>query len=652
MNTRGIRIQYCGEDSDDENSSGDEYLPVVPHKRKRDNASTSPSPKKRRLEVVEIERDWSQWVSASKTRNYMIRDPLLDWFKEFAIEKLSTTKYVSPLKKALAEESRPYSFISYILRQGNVFEDKVMDLLKERFGDNVLKIGGDHRNARSKAKVHETTVAMYRGTPIIHGGVLHNEETKTYGVPDLIVRSDWLNKIMNSPVVTDEEATRSSHFFTKRNYHYVIIDIKFSTLHLRSNGVHLLNSGSMPAYKSQVYIYNEALAQVQKYNPHKAYLLGRRWTMKKNDLSYVGDNCFDKLGLVDFEGIDKDIPEKTRNATNWILDVRQNGRTWNFESLPLPRKEMYPNMCNTLDGGWHHVKKEIAKNIGEITELWMCGTKNREIAHSRGIFSWHDPRCCLETLGVKENSSIGKVVKRMIEINRDHSLPSIVPQTFKGEYSVFSNTHGLVCYIDFETINNVMTNFETLPCVSGKDMVFMIGIGFLSPSSGEWTYRNFTAEGLTHDAEKNMCKDFVKYTNQLEQKYGELLCVHWGRAEQTFWNGVVSRHPEIHNDVNWYDLHKVFRQEPILIRGCLNFGLKSVAKNLHAHGKIKTIWDVDNPCTDGMSAMVEACRVWKVSSETGSMFSENPVIKDIIQYNEVDVKVLQEIVGYLKSNLL
>ena len=42
-------------------------------------------------------------------------------------------------------------------------------------------------------------------------------------------------------------------------YHYVVVDIKFSTLPLRADGVHLLNAGKFPAYKSQAWIYTQAL---------------------------------------------------------------------------------------------------------------------------------------------------------------------------------------------------------------------------------------------------------------------------------------------------------------------------------------------------------------------------------------------------------
>ena len=46
---------------------------------------------------------------------------------------------------------------------------------------------------------------MERGIPIISNGILHNESNKTREIPDLIVGPDFINKLVELPVLTEDE---------------------------------------------------------------------------------------------------------------------------------------------------------------------------------------------------------------------------------------------------------------------------------------------------------------------------------------------------------------------------------------------------------------------------------------------------------------
>ena len=68
----------------------------------------------------------------------------------------------------------------------------------------------------------------------------------------------------------------------------------------------------------------------------------------KNGITYSGDNFMEKLGEIDFNGFDNCYIEQTKNAINWIRDVRNNGHKWSL--LPYPsRRELLPNMKNERD---------------------------------------------------------------------------------------------------------------------------------------------------------------------------------------------------------------------------------------------------------------------------------------------------------------
>ena len=70
---------------------------------------------------------------------------------------------------------------------------------------------------------------------------------------------------------------------------------------------------------------------------------------------------------------------------------------------------------------------------------------------------------------------------------------------------------------------------------------------------------------------------------------------------------------------------------------------------MHHHNLIETL-DSDNPCSNGLTAMVLA---WKVYNKTKIKdIHKHPVIQDIIKYNIIDCKVLWEIINYLRNNHL
>ena len=100
----------------------------------------------------------------------------------------------------------------------------------------------------------ETKKLMKQGIPLIHSAPVRNYRNGTQGVIDILIRSDFLSKLVDEPCLTKEEIAMSAPALGKP-YHYVVIDIKFSTLPLRADGVHLLNSGSYPAYKAQCLVY-------------------------------------------------------------------------------------------------------------------------------------------------------------------------------------------------------------------------------------------------------------------------------------------------------------------------------------------------------------------------------------------------------------
>jgi hypothetical protein len=490
---------------------------------------------------------------------------------------------------------------------------------------------------------------MKEGVPVIYQAVFHNYKNNTYGCPDMIVRSDYLNKLFNQQLLTDEELLKTA---TNLNgYYYVVVDIKHSTLYFNVDNITLRNKDSVPAYKGQLYIYTKALAEVQGYNPMKAFVLGKMWSWK----DMTGNNFLEKLGTIDYSGFDSNYIQQTNDAIKWILRVRNEGHKWKL--LPLPSvPELYPNMNNEKDGIWNNIKKELNESINEITSLWMCGIKNRIIAHNNMIYSYKDNECCSKLLGFKKGK-VYDTLNKIISINRNKNklvLPNkILNNMINGKYWRTIHNTSLEFYLDFETINSnlgkVLIDNMNIGYMNNI-FIFQIGLGYCK--NNMWIYKSFLAEKNEPLSELKMINQFWQYIEQIkkEMKMNNCHFVHWYPAEPQCYQKLKYRILKLGSnipDLEFMDLYQLFRNEPITVNGALNFSLKSIAKSLNTHKLIDTCWDTNNPCSNGLKAMLLAHKVYKESN--CAIDETNYIMANIIHYNMVDCKVLWEIINYLRK---
>ena len=79
--------------------------------------------------------------------------------------------------------------------------------------------------------------------------------------------------------------------------------------------------------------------------------------------------------------------------------------------------------------------------------------------------------------------------------------------------------------------------------------------------------------------------------------------------------------------------------------GQIGYGLKHVAKAMKKHNLIQTIWDTNNSVSDGIDAAAEALKAYDNYSDA----DKHVYFRNVIDYNYVDCKVMQEIVNMLRS---
>lgn len=566
-----------------------------------------------------------QWISATKIRNYLLKDPMLDWLQMYGEQKGFTSDKASSssLQNGLA-------FGSFIMKQGLAFEAHVMALLKVKHKKALITIPSPYCKPENLAKKYQkqlvlTTQAMMKGIPIITQGLVYNPQNKTYGYPDLLVRSDYFRELVSQPPQIKSYGSRFS-----TDWHYRVIDIKFATLHMTVDEKHLLNQGSTLAYKGQLCIYNEALAYMQDHVPKKAFIMGRGWKTTHDSEGEI----FSRLGHIDFSGRDIDHVESTYAAIEWIRDLRTEGSTW--EVLPVPsRAELYPNMSNTNDSGWHKAKKQIAEELSDLTEIWYCGPTQREFAHEKGIYSWKDPLCNSQNLGMKQGGKIATLVDKIIQINQGEEILSQI--TVEDDDKWKYDPEYFNCYLDFETVSSI----GDVTSSKNGNLIFMIGL-YYPTMEEEFIYQDWTVDALTLEEEKRMTINFLNFLQQAAGKR-PIRVYHYSHAEITHYNSTIARHNlySLQSQIEWIDLYTVIQKRQLVIKGAFDYSLKSIVAALSAHGKIDINYQ-GLQVQSGTQAMIAAFIANLDSKEIP--LSKQETIGHVREYNKCDCQTMHQVV--------
>lgn len=584
--------------------------------------------------------DSARWVSATALRNWMLDDPLLDWLDRFGPDRGFRRDNQLP-----AYDPRT-DFTRFLFARAAQFEAAVLKCFTDIA--DVAEIDVERSSAPGFPTAEATLEAMRVGAEVIYHGLVIDPSTETFGEPDLLVRSDVLHRLFPE-MIGGEEAEVGAPAF-QHGRHYRVIDIKFTTLRLSSSGL-LLNEGSAPAYRAQVYVYTRALGAMQGYLPASGYTLGRSWEQRSRAEILRGAGCMERLGPV--EQGDERLARRVDEASAWIRRVRAEGGEWNV--FPRPTEpELWPNLGHSQDHPWHHAKREIAEKLEDLTLLWGVGRKGRADAHAAGVFSWRDPRCTPAMVGVT-GAGRTSVLGALLEVNRAVGSPPVLPAHVQAAEDDWRPVPALEFYVDFETVSDLSDDFSALPARSGQAMIFMIGCGHVE--AGAWAFRSFVADELTETAEGAIIDAWFAYMHEvrarLAPRAAEPWVMHWSQAEEstleTAYNSAVRRHPErTWRRPHWFDfLGRVMRAEPVVVRGALNFGLKSVAQALRVEGLIATSWP--DGLADGLSAAVGAWRCEEEAHIGGELLSQMPLMQEIAAYNEVDCKVMMEIVRCLRE---
>jgi len=610
--------------------------------------------------------DWTGWTSASKIYNYNIGDACSDVinppkcykrFKGYNYNYTNTYLANSNYKKTT-------NTMKYLFSKGYEFEALVFNDLITKFGDDcVVDLNGSHKNcmgSTSFAKFDQTVDEMAKGTPIILSAVVHNYKKKYTGVTDIIVRSDYLSKIFTNCDYTSNHPCNFS-----KDWHYVVIDVKFTTLPLFSDGIYLKTSDDKKykQYEMQVYMYTECIANIQGYNPKVGFLLGRTQKYTKNSMTVFGQSCYDRPAIIKYKGKMTIFTKRLKQGLHWIDFLKKQShefRTPNgdIDVSSMFKYKIFPNMKIINKNPFiQQVKKMFALKTSEITLLPYCGIKQRDNAHQNGIFGFNDPKFVSGLVGIK--GLRGQIVDNCVKVHphtsNSSSSTSSSSSSSESEKIVFNattvepNFHNFneidsssLLWIDVESCNTSL-NIDNFPHKSGVDIVYMITIGNVNKHG---VFKNFTfiSNGISKNSEREMFERVI-YTikNIMKKRLEKVIMVHWSNCDKRMWTMMEERHNIFVEPMAWFDACKAMNNHAFGIRNSMSYSLKSVTNALNTHFPSKVTLRF-NKGDNGFEASIKA---QKVNNMNMFEFKTHPDITEIEVYNQKDVSAMYEIVLFL-----
>lgn len=356
-------------------------------------------------------------------------------------------------------------------------------------------------------------------------------------------------------------------------------------------------NGDKDKYVILLLMESKTITEYRKYQAHFYSMMLHHNKNIDTEIVYVKNVCNGHIQKIHTG--DKHIQKNIVSYCKWIRNCMNYGSEYKLD--PPSHPNLYPNMkvvCN--DKKYDDFKKECAKACDEITLLWRCHPKHREIMHRQGIYSYMDDRFDVSLLGLGKKYEF--IVKKMIELKKDPK-----GQIYIGENDVLlgNNTE---FYIDFETLD---------------DIIYWVGIGFVQKGK-EYKYISFTSCNPTVEEQYRIMKETKDFLSKFEKKE-----VYYWYAEKRFWERVKDDRLEM-DFTDWVDMCQVFQDAPIIVKGAFDFKLKTIVGALNKLGKM----DLHLPegCSNGSESIELAKRYYKTREEE--------IFSCLKEYNEYDCKAL------------
>jgi hypothetical protein len=540
-------------------------------------------------------------------RNYINNDPVCDYFQ------LQTH-----LNNNMNFERDTNNYF-------NKYVNKVSSDFIDDFFNNIInksKIYYPDITFTKFNNINQTIQKIYDNIPLIINPILMNDKYKLIVKCDIMIKKKLFIKIFNE--------IKNVSFYSVKDDEYLIINIVPEILTFKSGCREISNTYNVFYNKCGLYAFNSALRKYVNRNNYY-FLFGKDY--KYNNQLLNKRQC---IGLVIFDNIYRD---KINNSLNWLDRLKEN----KLILFPNPSSiELYPNM-NNKQSCWENEKKKLAYKLKEITLIWRISYEDRNRLISMGITEWDNPYL-LNNLYELKDTNTRDIQERIIHMNKHDNLimePRNISRDFKDILKPDTNEF----ILDIESVLNLETKGSYFNTDIQKDLPNICIIGLIIVNGGNFVFKDFTIDDLTIESEKRNINNWLNFIS----KYEEIKIYHWGHAEKSYLENIHKRFPDIKlPKMKLIDLLHFFRQEPIIIKDCFNFSLKTIGKNMYKHGLIKSTWsDTDN----GLDAMIKFKEICLKKDKNIPLKRYNE-ISEIIEYNKMDCVILKEILEYLRYKYL
>jgi hypothetical protein len=472
-------------------------------------------------------------------------------------------------------------------------------------------------------------------------------------------KNNKINNILNKLNNLTPYPNLTSFYYKKNLQKNIYKNSNFINKHRFSCKVHLLIKGFLVNK-----IFNVKVNNTKFYQIHIAYITGK---LKKNNLlSNDQKHLLLKSKLYYnyrvLKSLKINISSKTiiifRNIkncnNNWVLydlkkesdmkNLLKKSIIWNIrlqkaieydEINSYIRKKLLPNMKNKNDYPWSSAKKGIAEKNKEITQIWNLNLSDKKFLSKKyGINDWTNIQ--KNMLKFKKNKK--EQIYNIIDINRSKKNKFVI-NNIPNISSLIIHKNFFEIYLDLETLSNIFFK-ENL-----DQFTFLIGAIFINNYSKSIKYKYYIVNKICLEEERRIFQEFVTDVNTYSKlSHSKIPIFHWGHIENSTFNKIKTKY-NINHSLHFVDLNVQFKISNIFIKGAFNYSLKSIGKALFNLQLINTKWEEE--IGNGLDAMVEYYMLTNLKDAK----IKNEKLQQIIEYNYIDVKVLKDIIDWLRRIL-
>ena len=528
-------------------------------------------------------------------KNYIFNDPLCDWFE---------------MNKHIFKKDKNTYYVDYIKKEAYNYKINILKKIKELSGIENIPL---------EPSFNKTKELIYNDSELILQGKLLNKDD-IFVKCDIIITYSMFKKVF--PTINNIPF----HLYCENDKSYLLINICYNTFHFKIDLKEVQSENYIFYKKCHIYAFQKVFYELTSYKPI-TLLLGKEYYYKNTLLS--------KKEFIGKVTINDKIEKTYKNSILWNKKLKKNFKEMNISPKPN-YYELYPNMNNT-NTEWENEKMKLANKIKEITLVWNISYEERCKFLEKNIECWDDPKLLKELKESKKKN----IQERMIHMNKQEDILIYPRKNISQNLKNILKRKENDIYFDIESFLSFDENQNLFSNNTKKEDPVIAIIGFIHNDK----FYDITINNFTKLDEKRMIQQFSSYLYKISKK--EIINIyHWGHAENNYFKYIHKEYPKIYfPEYNLINILDHFRMEPIIVQGVFKFGLKSIGKALYNHGLIKTNWDDNDNGLDVMIQFKEICK----NNNKQIPLKRYIEIKNIVDYNFVDCRVLYEIVELLRE---